>query len=124
MSLLYDNIKSLCKYKGVKISDIEKSSHSEIGTISRYERRGNMDNLPIRIVVTASELLDVPIETLIKKGLMEEIREQETKAKIYGVFRECELSDDVIADLEEQVDIILKYAKKKQADTPQTERSE
>lgn len=113
MSRLYDNIKALCRFKGVKMRDIE--APLKPGTISRYERRGTIDNLPIWLIYKAAKMLGVAVEDLLEKDMANELKLEEQKKKIYGVFRQCELSDDLIEDLKEQVDIILEYANRGKA---------
>ena len=111
MSRLYDNIKALCKYRGVHIRDIEKPLKA--GTISRYERRGTIMNLPIGVVHRASKVLDVSIEELLEKDFANEIWCEKMSNEIYGIFKRSELSDELVEDLHKQVDLILEYAKKK-----------
>lgn len=118
MSRLYANIKALCKYKGVQISDIE--SPLPAGTISRYERRGTIGNLPIDLVYRASTMLGVSIEELYEKDMAGEIKKESFRHELHGIFRKNELSEEDIKELHQQVDIILEYAKKKK-DEPQTD---
>ena len=122
MSRLYDNIKALCKYRSVLMSDIEKPLNA--GTISRYERRGTIMNLPIGLVYRASKMLDVPIEKLLETDIANEIWGEKMSNEIYGIFKKSELSDELVEDLHKQVDLILEYAKKKRTEQTEPNSSE
>ena len=122
MSRLYDNIKALCKYRSVLMSNIEKPLNA--GTISRYERRGTIMNLPIGLVYRASKMLDVPIEKLLETDIANEIWGEKLSNEIYGIFKKSELSDELVEDLHKQVDLILEYAKKKRTEQTEPNSSE
>ncbi len=77
MSIIYDNIKAICKHYGIKISDIEPS----VGSISRYEANGKIHKLPICILHKLSQASGVPIDDIVKEDIsykieLIEIREQ------------------------------------------------
>jgi hypothetical protein len=122
MSRLYDNIKALCKYRSVLMSDIEKPLSA--GTISRYEHKGTIMNLPIGLVYRASKMLDVPIEKLLETDIANEIWGEKMSNEIYGIFKKSELSDELVEDLHKQVDLILEYAKKKRTEQTEPNNSE
>lgn len=115
MSLLYNNIKTMCNYKDIKMSDLEMPSKP--GTISRYERRGTIKNLPVWMVCKAAKMFEVSVEDLTEKDLAGMIRREEAEHTLYGIFREWELANEDIDDLRDQIDKILEYAEKKKSQT-------
>lgn len=79
MSVIYANIKAICKHYGIKIRDIE--SPLSVGSISRYEAKGKINELPIFILNKLSRESGVPIDDIVKKDMsykieLAEIREQ------------------------------------------------
>lgn len=94
MSKLYNNIKYACKTNGVKIKDIEHPLKP--GAISRYERRGDIMNIPLWIAYKVCKLCGVTIEELIESDMaksaeLDAIREEIRKLRI----KEKELIGDV-----------------------------
>lgn len=80
MSMIYDNIKAVCKHYGIKIGDIE--SPSTTGFISRYEARGKINDLPIWVFDKLSQASGVPIEDILRKNLAVEIELAEIREQI------------------------------------------
>lgn len=80
MSIIYDNIKAVCKHYGIKIRDIE--SPLSAGSISRYEAKGKIYELPIYILVKLSQRSGVPIDDIIKKDIASEIELTEIREQI------------------------------------------
>ena len=97
MSLIYDNIKHICKANGVNLADIE--SPKKAGYISRYERRENILSLPLWIAIKVSKSCNVSIDDLVNKDIA-------TDAKLKAVREEIER---------------LKVVERTLADTPQTD---
>jgi len=60
-----DNIYFLSKKKGVKIGDIEARANVSAGYISRLGKEDNKTPLSLEIILAASELLSVSIESLL-----------------------------------------------------------
>lgn len=84
MSMIYDNIKAVCKHYGIRIAEIE--SPATKGFISRYEARGKIHELPIYILNKLSQASGVPIDDIVKKDIaskieLAEIREQVERLK-------------------------------------------
>lgn len=65
MSMIYENIKAVCKHYGIKVRDIE--SPLSAGSISRYEAKGKIHELPIYILAKLSQASGVPIDDIVKK---------------------------------------------------------
>ena len=79
MSMIYDNIKAICKHHGIKISYIEFPRSA--GSISRFEAQGKIDELPIYMLRKLSQESGVPIDDIVKKDIsykidLDELREQ------------------------------------------------
>lgn len=85
MSVIYDNIKAICKHYGIKIADIE--SPSAKGFISRYEARGKICELPIWIFNKLSQESGLPIDDIIKKDIASEIELTEIREQIERLKR-------------------------------------
>ena len=85
MSMIYDNIKAVCKHHGIRISEIE--SPATQGFISRYEARGKINELPIYIFNKLSEATGVPIDDIVKKDIASEIELSEIRKEIEQLKR-------------------------------------
>lgn len=85
MSMIYDNIKAICKHYGIKIAEIE--SPASTGFISRYEARGKIDELPIYIFNKLSQASGVPIDDIVKKDIASEIELIEIRKEIERLKR-------------------------------------
>lgn len=91
MSMIYDNIKAVCKHYGIKIRDIE--SPATTGFISRYEAREKINDLPIWVFDKLSLESGVPIEDILRKDLAVEIELAEIRENIERLKkRESELT--------------------------------
>lgn len=86
--MIYDNIKAICKFYGVKIADIE--SPATKGFISRYEARGKIHELPIYILDKLSQASGVPIDDIIKKDIASEIELAEIREQIERLKKRAE----------------------------------
>ena len=98
MSLIYDNIKAICKHHGIKVSYIEHPRSA--GSISRYEARGKIDELPIYMFNKLSQESGVPIDDIVKKDIsykieLTELREQIERLKRREADIERKESEDV-----------------------------
>lgn len=92
MSRLYDNIRSLCKQNGVKISQIE--APKKAGFISRYEKRGAIMELPLQMVYQIAKECHVSIEDLIEKDFTTTLKLAEVRSEIKRLkAEEAELSN-------------------------------
>ena len=85
MSIIYDNIKAVCKHYGIRIADIE--SPASTGFISRYEARGKIHELPIYILSNLSQASGVPIDDIVKKDIASEIELIEIRKEIERLKR-------------------------------------
>jgi len=92
MSVLYENIKYVCKKNGVRISDIEHPMKK--GFISRHERRGDILSLPIWVLIKVSNTCKVPVGDLLEKDLKAEGQLAEVRNQIEQLkTREKELME-------------------------------
>mgnify|MGYP003295251626 CR=1 FL=1 len=80
MSKLYSNIRYLCSANNIKMVDIE--SPMQPGTISRYEKRGKIEDLPISIVCKAAKTFCVSVEDLINRDFAREKEAETIKEEI------------------------------------------
>lgn len=85
MSMIYDNIKTVCKHYGIKVRDIE--SPLTVGIISRYEAKGKIHELPIYILDKLSRASGVPIDDIVKKDIAPEIELAEIREQIERLKR-------------------------------------
>ena len=85
MSLIYDNIRAICKHHGIKVSYIE--SPRSAGSISRYEARGKIDELPIYMLTKLSQESGVPIDDIVKKDISYKIELTELREQIESLKR-------------------------------------
>lgn len=85
MSMIYDNIKAVCKQHGIRIAEIE--SPATKGFISRYEARGKIDELPIYILNKLSQATGVPIDDIVKTDIASEIELAEIREQIERLKR-------------------------------------
>lgn len=85
MSMIYDNIKAVCKHYGIRIAEIE--SPATKGFVSRYEARGKIHELPIYILNKLSEATDIPIDDIVKKDIASEIELAEIREQIERLKR-------------------------------------
>lgn len=92
--IAYQNIKFLCKKKGVPLVDIEKRILISVGWMSRAQKR---NAIRLRDVQIASEMLDVPITNILSGNLEMAERISELKEEIKAKQYELE----VLSDLEQ-----------------------
>ena len=85
MSLIYDNIRAICKHHGIKVSYIEHPRSA--GSISRYEARGKIDELPIYMLTKLSQESGVPIDDIVKKDMSYKITLTELREQIESLKR-------------------------------------
>lgn len=85
MSLIYDNIKAICKHHGIKVGYIEYPRSA--GSISRYEARGKIDELPIYMLTKLSQESGVPIDDIVKKDMSYKIELTELREQIESLKR-------------------------------------
>ena len=84
---LYKNIKYVCKINSVRLADIEEPR--EAGTISRFEKRGNVMNLPVWILYNVYRKTGVTIEDLIEKDLTADRKTEPQTHEIRTNTHEC-----------------------------------
>lgn len=98
MSILYDNIKTLCKRNGIKMAQAEMPYNA--GFISRYESRNAIMELPLFIVYHIAKNCNVSVEDLIEKDLSTEIRLAEIREEMEQLkAEELMLTDQVFPDM-------------------------
>ena len=88
---IYENMKFLCKIKGVPLGNIEEACGVQIGFFSRYKDK--QEKIPCGFIVTASKMLDTPIEWLMFTPMADNHRRNELEAEIKKLQEE-------LADLE------------------------
>lgn len=80
--LIYDNVKALSAYKGIKIGDIERSCGLQAGYISRFAR-DSIQHVRLELILAFAKAFDVTVEELVEVDMAEkinaEIREREIK---------------------------------------------
>lgn len=62
---LCDNIRFFMKEKNIKIGEIERSSGNTVGYMSRLEKDDNIKAPNFDFVITASKMLNVPLDQLV-----------------------------------------------------------
>ena len=67
--LFFQNLRELLKHSDVKIGQIEKEAGIQTGYISRLEKSGNTTDPTAEFIVTAAEMLGVPIDLLVKSKI-------------------------------------------------------
>ena len=80
MSRLYSNIKCLCTVNKVAMRAIE--APMQAGSISRYENRGKIEDLPVWLVCKAAMAFGVTVEDLMKRDFARELEAEKIKAEM------------------------------------------
>ena len=89
LTLFYENVYTLAKREGIKISRIEEALDVHAGYLSRCRR--NKINIGINFAYTIAKMLGVPIEELIEQDFKMEKRKEYLISSIASMQRE--LSD-------------------------------
>lgn len=90
---IYENIKFLCKQKGISMATIESLCGYTPGYLSR--RKDKQGDIPVKIVTRAAELLDVDISELMFTPMGMNARRIEIEEQIAKLKSE-------LSDLEEE----------------------